>query len=508
MKAHLMHPSRDFELDHALPPNAESLMQDLELGTLLDAMARGDDFLRRSAEATLFEGLVDPDEIRYRQRILEDCLNHPELARQLYHLAVEGVEAKQNVRLFWFRDSPDALLQKSLSMLALLADVLERLRRIAEENEDRVVSAGLTRLFATLRQELDDEYLATVYAHLRELSFKRGALISADLGRGNRGTSYALRRPRDRKLIERLTPLGSTAYSFTIPPRDEHGHEALAALRNRGIRSAAAALAQSIDHILGFFASLRAELAFYVGCVNLSEWLVERGAPTCFPEPVADGGAFSCRGVYDVSLALHLPGRVVGNDIDADGKHLVLITGANQGGKSTFLRSVGLSQLMMQAGMFVGANSFRASVHDGVFTHFKREEDASMTHGKLAEELARMSEIVGEISPHGLLLCNESFASTNEQEGSEIARQVVRALTDSGVHVHYVTHLYDLASSIYEERSPSALFLRAERKPDGTRTFRVVPGGPLPTSHGQDSYRRIFGGRDSAGDAAAAAEIA
>jgi DNA mismatch repair ATPase MutS len=201
----------------------------------------------------------------------------------------------------------------------------------------------------------------------------------------------------------------------------------------------------------------------------------------------------SARQLYDVSLTFHLDAKVVGNDIDADGKELVVITGANQGGKSTFLRSVGIAQLMMQAGMFVGADAFSANTCAGVFTHFKREEDATMTRGKLEEELHRMSEIADTIRSTSLLLCNESFASTNEREGSEIGRQVVGAMTDAGVKVFYVTHLFDLAHGFYREQLGTALFLRAERRPDGRRTFRLLEGEPLPTSYGPESYRRIFG---------------
>jgi len=169
-----------------------------------------------------------------------------------------------------------------------------------------------------------------------------------------------------------------------------------------------------------------------------------------------------------------------------------VITGANQGGKSTLLRSVGLAQLMMQAGMFVGAESLRANVCVGVFTHYKREEDERMESGKLDEELSRMSTIARELAPSCLLLCNESFASTNEREGSEIARQIVRALLEKRIKVFFVTHLYDLAHGLFEQRLDTALFLRAERRPDGTRTFRLRQGEPLPTSYGADSYRRIF----------------
>ena len=191
---------------------------------------------------------------------------------------------------------------------------------------------------------------------------------------------------------------------------------------------------------------LRLELGFYVGCLNLHNRLARKGEPTCFPEPLAAGKAmFSGRGLYDPCLSLSVEQRVIGSDVNADGKLLVMMTGPNQGGKSSFLRSIGLAQLMMQCGMFVPAQSFRANVCKGVFTHFKREEDPGMKSGKLDEELGRMSSIVDNISPKSIVLLNESFASTNEREGSEIARQIVRALLERGIRVFYVTHLFDLA---------------------------------------------------------------
>ncbi len=106
---------------------------------------------------------------------------------------------------------------------------------------------------------------------------------------------------------------------------------------------------------------------------------------------------------------------------------MIIITGANSSGKLTFLRSVGLAQLMMQCGMFVTAETYRASVGEGVFTHFIREEDATMTSGRLDEELSGMSAIADQIRPHCLMLFNESFAATNEREGPRSgARSLVR----------------------------------------------------------------------------------
>ena len=94
------------------------------------------------------------------------------------------------------------------------------------------------------------------------------------------------------------------------------------------------------------------------------------------------------------------------------------------------------------------------------------------------------------------MLFNESFAATNEREGSEIARQITRALLEKQVKVFFVTHLYEFAHGFYEEGMENAIFLRAERKADGGRTFKLIEGAPLQTSYGEDLYKKIFGTDD------------
>jgi hypothetical protein len=479
----------------APPTTDDVLAQDLELNTLWSAMAAGDDFLFETARLGVLSSLGDPEAIVYRQRVLADCLEQPQIAGQIYRLAIEALESDRKGGALWHGDQPGMILYRSVQVLKLQVDVLRRLRQIADEHAESFSSEGFTRFFAMLREELSDDYLHAVGQHLRELDFKRGVLESAELGRGNKGRRYLVHKPPAQRWVERLPFANrSASYSFTIPARDENGFRALEEIRGKGINLVANAVAQSADHIKSFFTMLRLELAFYLGCLNLHERLREKGEPTCFPTPLADGHlTLTAEGVYDVCLTLHLDDRVVGNDVYADERSLVMITGANQGGKSTLLRSLGVAQLMMQSGMFVGGQSLRASVCAGVYTHYKREEDAAMESGKLDEELRRMSAIADHITPRSILLCNESFASTNEREGSEIARQVVRAMLDKQVRVLFVTHMYDLAHSFHAQQLDSALFLRAEREPDGRRTFKVVQGEPLPTSYGEDSYRRIFG---------------
>jgi DNA mismatch repair ATPase MutS len=475
-------------------PSHDALAQDLELDTLWSAMAAGDEFLYETAKRITLSSLGDHEAVAYRQHVLADCLERPDIVRELYGLAMQALESERKAGGLWHTDRPGTVLHRSVGLLKLHVDVLKRLRQIADEQGESFASEGFSRFFAMVREELADDYLQTVEQQLQELEFRRGLLESTELAKGNRGTRYTVREQRQQHWTERLPfATRSSSYSFTIHPRDESGFRALEELRGRGINAVANAVAQSADHVKSFFTMLRLELAFYLGCVNLHDRLSAKGEPTCFPTPVADDPlALTAQDLYDVCLTFHVDGNVVGNDLHADGRALVMITGANQGGKSTLLRSIGLAQLMMQSGMFVGANSLRAGLCTGVLTHYKREEDASMRGGKLDEELARMSAIADEIAPNAVLLCNESFASTNEREGSEIARQVVRAMLDRDVRVFFVTHMYDLAHGFHAQQLPTSLFLRAQREDDGRRTFKILEGEPLPTSYGEDSYRRIF----------------
>lgn len=499
MKAFLLYPDQDVDPQAELPPQHEALSADLELPTLWSTMADGDAFLFDVAQRILLTSVRDLATIRYRQDVLTDCLAQSSTVRDIYDLAVAAIKREKREYMGLFQRSPDSVLARSVRVLEMFVEILKQLRTIADEHGTDFRSTGFTRFFAMLSSELDDDYFQVVAEYLKELQLRQGVLTSATLGKGAKATDIILREPPERTWRDRLPFGGPPSYSFLVAARDEAGFRALMDLTARGLNLAANAAATAVDHILSFFRMLRTELAFYVGCVNLHERLTEKGEPSCLPVPTTtQRSALFARGLYDVCLALRIEQRATGNDVDATDMRLVMITGANQGGKSTFLRSVGLAQLMAQSGMFVAASSLTVPLCTGVFTHFKREEDASMESGKLDEELARMSGIADHITTGGLLLCNESFAATNEREGSQIARQMIRALTDAGVTVFFVTHLFDLAHGFHREHSEGTLLLRAQRQPDGRRTFRIGPGEPLPTSFGEDSYRRIFGAAISA----------
>lgn len=501
MKAFLMHKSEDFDLQRQLPWNERALIEDLGLTILFDAMADGDDCLFKVANTAVLSSLTDPSTILYRQSVLRDCLKHESTVRALYQLAVEAIENEKKSYWGWFTPRYlGGILHRGLEALHAFIGMLKGLRQFADQHGAKFESDAFVTLFAALRTELTDEYFVRIEDHLSELKFRDGVLISAHLGKGNQGADYVLRKSLEAKpgwLQRTFAP--KSPYTYTLHPRDEAGARALSELRDQGLNLVANALAQSADHILSFFQMLRTELAFYVGCLNLHRRFVQKRQPVCLPEPVAPPQRrYVACGLYDACLALSGSGKVVGNDLNASHKDLVIVTGANQGGKSTFLRSAGLAQLMMQAGMFVAARSFASEIRDGVFTHYKREEDATMKSGKLDEELSRMNEIAGNIRRNSLLLFNESFAATNEREGSEIATQIVTALVESGIKVLFVTHLYEFAHGLCEQELDNATFLRAERQTGGARTFRLIEGEPLQTSYGKDLYDRIFGSQHAA----------
>ncbi|GAB1715182.1 MAG: DNA mismatch repair protein MutS [Nitrobacter sp.] len=494
MKVHLMHPDRDFD---AKPPSSKTPIpcaQDLGLDVLLNAAAAGDHYLHDiMAEACAHAWGNDIATVLYRQAVLQDCLANPAVVRQFYAIATEPFSRDHSWSFSLYGRDAASRVSSGVHTLQSSLDVLGRLRDTCIHHANRFTSSGFRRFFATLEQNLDDAYLAAARIDLDNLTFHNGLLLSARVGDGGKAIGTMLRKPQPRDLswMRRILTPGEPSFTYQLHPRDDAGARAFGELQDRGLSLISDAIYQSAEHVLDFIKALRAELAFYLGCLNLGERFEQIGEAVAFPEPRESQGHFRCKNLRDACLALTMGRPVVGNDVDAEGKQLIIITGANRGGKSTFLRSVGLAQLMMQCGSFVTADALAISLHSGLFTHYKREEDRDMRSGKFDEELVRTNAIADDIHRSAMVLFNESFAATHEREGSEIARQIVTALLENNVTIFFVSHMYEFARSFLDDER--ALFLRADRGEDGVRTFRLITAKPLPQSFGADLYERIFG---------------
>jgi hypothetical protein len=493
MKTFLMHPDRQFDAQPPSPKEPIQFAQDLELDVLLHAAAAGDRYLYDIMSAACAQSWTNGiATVRYRQDILKDCLANPSIVRQFYAIAIEPFDRDRSWSFSLYGRDPSSMVGSGVRTLQSCLDVLGRLRNICSANAGRFTSRGFRQFFDTLERDLDDAYLQAARTDLNNLTFRSGLLLSAQVGDGGKGLGTMLRKPlpRDLSWIHRVLTPAPKSFTLKLHPRDEAGAHAFGELQGRGLRLISDTIYQSAEHVLSFLKTVRTELAFYVACLNLKERLDRIGEPVGFPEPQQNKRRFRCRNLRDVCLALTMDRPVVGNDVDANGKLLVIITGANRGGKSTFLRSVGVAQLMLQCGLFVVADTFASSLHTGLFTHYKREEDRNMRSGKFDEELVRMSAIADQNRHQALMLFNESFAATNEREGSEIARQIVSALLDNDVTIFFVSHMYEFARTFLDDNR--VLFLRADRDADRVRSFRLRQAKPLPTSFGIDLYERIF----------------
>jgi hypothetical protein len=496
MKSHLMFKNKDFRVDAQISEQDQTLVEDLELDVLFDALSTGDEFLYAVARQACLSSLTTVEEIRYRQHILTDAINYPDIIRQMYQLTVQCIEMEKKTLSFsLFSNYPSSVLHSAINVLKFFFENLVLLKAMADRYVSEFESEGFFQFFAMLSRELNDDYLATVSHQLRLLRFNRGVLISAQLGPGNVGRNYILRSyPTDhRNWLVRLLAHKAPAFTVKIAPRDENGAQALSELENRGLLLVANALSQSTSHIRNFFIALRTELGFYVSCLNLYDKLSNAHIPLQQPTLRPAGERFlSYTNLYDVCLAIRIAARAVPNSLLDTRKNTFIITGANQGGKSTFLRSVGCAYIMAQCGMFVCADHFSTDVVNHIYTHYRHEEDATMASGKLDEELDRMNGIIDRLAANDLMLFNESFAATNSREGSAIARDITLALSVRGVKIFFVTHLSEFARRLYRETSPDIMFLSAEREDDGKRTFKITEGEPFDSSYGEDLYNAIF----------------
>lgn len=235
-----------------------------------------------------------------------------------------------------------------------------------------------------------------------------------------------------------------------------------------------------------FFKELKVSVLFYLAALELKKYFDINQLKYCFPEFVNDlSYGISAKGLYDCSLAAFNKGKnITTNDFDCSEGNILVITGLNQGGKTTFLRSIGIAQLFAQAGIFVPAEQYSCSCFNGILSHFPTEEDSNMDYGKLADELTRLRNDFPIVIDGSLALFNESFTTTTTREGAEIAVDVLRALSKTNSTVIFVTHLYELATKLEELNSnlyndAKAISMVTEYNENDIRTYKILRGEPL-----------------------------
>ncbi|MEU8899387.1 DNA mismatch repair protein MutS [Nocardia sp. NPDC048505] len=213
------------------------------------------------------------------------------------------------------------------------------------------------------------------------------------------------------------------------------------------------------------------EIHFYL---RYLDFLTTLAAPTCLPRIVDAHGGIGAEAAFDVALASK-PGRtepLVCNDFELSGPERVLVvTGPNQGGKTTFARMIGQLTYLAALGCPVPARSARLSLPDRLMTHFERAEQATDADGRLLAELERVRETLAHATPDSLLILNESFSSTSTLDGARISGQILDRIIEAGSVAVWVTFFVELAAA-----RPETVSMVAGTEPDdpARRTFRIV----------------------------------
>ena len=199
--------------------------------------------------------------------------------------------------------------------------------------------------------------------------------------------------------------------------------------------------------IAGFIKDIEDEMMFYIGFLDYMNALKKKGFTFCYPQ-ISEDKDMDIQGMYDLSLAVkkQSSNEVIDNDIkiERDEKG-AFITGANQGGKTTFIRGLGQMAYFTALGLPVAAQSAVLPLYERIYTHFPEAENQYTNNGKLKEELIHLESMLESVHDKSLVLMNELFSSTTMKDGYEMGKRTIAKLTVVGATVFCVTHIMSLA---------------------------------------------------------------
>lgn len=489
----------------------EQALTDLMLGEYLTRIfqnGHGDHSLKWTAFLT-----TDVEDIEYRREVLQELAANPDLVENIsavckclsqIHALQEMPAADEffaeNIREF-------SVLQLAFTTMSALSEHLDQLitsgeiRSRALQELSRVmhekVSANFTAEFQTqweehaggLEQLGSFRFRFTLDKELRTSGAALTAIQKERFVKGGLGSSRTLKEMRQPE-----KPWDLSALKEMKTPTEELVRVQLSNNQKQ--------FYQALSRLTADLEDLYQDLLFYLGALRYMRQMKKTDTAICYPEirPM-ETKEFSVKTMVNPVLTVFKRGGTIPNDISfkPNGEILVL-TGINQGGKTTFLRAVGILQVLFQLGWPVPATEAAISPVERVVTVFSHEENTQLQHGKLGQELKTMREGLDLATPYSLLLCNEPITGTSPMENLFLSREVLSACKLQGYKGVWVTHIYDLASGADEMNQQltgstisSIIAIASKNGDEINASYHIERGQPQFTSYAKEVLRKETG---------------
>ncbi|HEX3048844.1 MAG TPA: hypothetical protein VHY08_29110 [Bacillota bacterium] len=481
-----------------------------------------------------------PEIINYRLDIFEDLMANPELPQTFEDILplldnldtpgyVDDSKFLQIVnRLGELEVYVDCIkrLQLGFNGAVIKSRGLSELRQVVNEVFDNAdfkalsvqlpkMKAGFSRLASiTIGVNLNDKlrpYQATLLS-INEREFKGASILSRFSNKLASDSPYQGISPLI--TIEKIETLKNNQVQRVDNPFHLVFFEEISHIVDSLINPIAAEIRQFTKFNSRLLISLKSELAFLLGAVQLLQKIRATGLPLCRPVVLnKELRTFKCREIYNINLARQqsftqtdLSQTVVTNDVafDEEGR-IFILTGPNRGGKTTYTQAIGLVQILCQLGIFVPGREAEISPVDAIYSHFPVTEKPDSNMGRLGEESERLNEIFQNATPYSLILLNESLSSTSPGECLYLCRGILTGLKLLGARAVFATHLHELAANLEEFNAsipgPSKLISMVsgvahdgdsdmEDADFNPRTFKFTPGPPQGLSYARDIAAR------------------